>query len=147
MFAGKVTILNDVKKSFKALVPIIVLLIYTVIGTVIFMAIEGPNEKYEKEQLKQQREKLLEDTAYRLNTIKTMTPLQAYNHTISSLVRYRHVGVGEVRLNETRWSEFWGSLYFSMTVYTTIGYGNMVPMTTTGRVLTIIYGFIASQSL
>jgi hypothetical protein len=40
--------------------PIFVLLLFTVIGAVMFMLIEGPNEEYELEQLKRQREKLLE---------------------------------------------------------------------------------------
>jgi len=49
--------------------------------------------------------------------------------------------VHEINLNETKWT-IWGSIYFSMTVYTTIGYGNIVPITTTGRILTIIYALI-----
>ena len=56
--------------------PVLILLLYTVIGAIIFWLIEGPNEKYELEQLRREREKLLEDTAFRLNTIKSMTPLQ-----------------------------------------------------------------------
>jgi ABC-type microcin C transport system permease subunit YejE len=58
------------------------------------------------------------DAAFRLNTIKTMTPIQAYNHTISTLITYRD-SLGVSRLNETKWN-IWGAIYFSMTVYTTI---------------------------
>ncbi|KAH7722243.1 TWK-18 protein [Aphelenchoides avenae] len=71
-----------------------------------------------------------------------MSPIQAYNHTIATLVRYRdQLGVGPVNLNDTKWN-MWGAIYFSFTVYTTIGYGNITPGTNTGRVLTIIYAFI-----
>ncbi|CAK5090368.1 unnamed protein product [Meloidogyne enterolobii] len=90
------------------------------------MLIEGPNEEFELNKLKTQRELLL----------------KAYNHTINTLIYYREkLGVHEINLNETKWT-IWGSIYFSMTVYTTIGYGNIVPITTTGRILTIIYALI-----
>nr|CAD2187286.1 unnamed protein product [Meloidogyne enterolobii] len=106
------------------------------------MLIEGPNEEFELNKLKTQRDLLLKNTAYRLNTIKSMSPTRAYNHTINTLIYYREkLGVHEINLNETKWT-IWGSIYFSMTVYTTIGYGNIVPITTTGRILTIIYALI-----
>ncbi|KAL3072642.1 hypothetical protein niasHS_017616 [Heterodera schachtii] len=143
LIAGKAHILlTRFKHGFRSFVPILVLLVYTIIGALIFMLIEGPNEKYELEQLRQRRLKLLEDTAFRLNTIKSMTPLQAYNHTVTTLNNYRErLGISEVFMNQTKWT-IWGSIYFSMTVYTTIGYGNIVPATTSGRVLTIIYALI-----
>ncbi|VDO02873.1 unnamed protein product [Rodentolepis nana] len=40
------------------------------------------------------------------------------------------------------WS-FWGSLYYCITLFTTIGYGNVLPSTNTGRIVTICYGLIA----
>ncbi|KRY22857.1 Potassium channel subfamily K member 3, partial [Trichinella patagoniensis] len=36
------------------------------------------------------------------------------------------------------WS-FWSSVYYAVTVYTTIGYGDMTPSTTSGKILTMIY--------
>ncbi|KRZ80625.1 TWiK family of potassium channels protein 18 [Trichinella papuae] len=36
------------------------------------------------------------------------------------------------------WS-FWSSVYYAVTVYTTIGYGDMTPSTTPGKILTMIY--------
>uniref|UniRef100_A0A914KWH5 Potassium channel domain-containing protein n=1 Tax=Meloidogyne incognita TaxID=6306 RepID=A0A914KWH5_MELIC len=143
MIAGQVQgLLQKFKHDFKSLIPIFVLCVYTIIGAIIFMLIEGPNEEFELDKLKTQRELLLKNTAYRLNTIKSMSPTRAYNHTINTLIYYREkLGVHEINLNETKWT-IWGSIYFSMTVYTTIGYGNIVPITTTGRILTIIYALI-----
>ena len=141
MIAGKVHVLvHRFKHGFRSLLPVLILLMYTVVGAIIFWLIEGPNEEYELGKMKWEREKLLEDTAFKLNTIKSMTPLQAYNHTVATLVQYREK-LGVPAVNQTKWT-IWGSVYFAMTVYTTIGYGNIVPITTTGRVLTIIYALI-----
>ncbi|CAD5229143.1 unnamed protein product [Bursaphelenchus okinawaensis] len=135
-------LMGNVKQGVRSVLPVIILLVFTIVGAFMFLSVEGPNEKYQLEQLKMEREKLLEDTAFRLNTIKNMNPIQAYNHTIDTLVTYRNkLGVGEVHLNDTKWN-IWGSIYYAMTIYTTIGYGNITPATTTGRVLTIIYAFI-----
>lgn len=62
MIVGRVVlgVLTDIKHGARSIIPIFVLVFFTVIGALIFMAIEGPNEKYEMEQLKLYREKLLE---------------------------------------------------------------------------------------
>lgn len=59
-----------------------------------------------------------------------MTPIEAYNHTVDTLVHFRNeLGVNEIHLNETKWT-IWGSIYFSMTVYTTIGLVSFLIITT-----------------
>ncbi|KJH48769.1 Ion channel [Dictyocaulus viviparus] len=71
-----------------------------------------------------------------------MQPMAALNHTRKNLLRFQEkLGIDSVDVEETRWT-FWGAVFYCMTVYTTIGYGNVVPGTTAGRVLTILYAFV-----
>ncbi|VDM41195.1 unnamed protein product [Toxocara canis] len=135
-------LLAAIRDGVHALIPILLLLLYTVLGAMIFYYVEGPNERTELEALKRERAELLESTAYRLNNIRGMKPVRAYNHTVSTLELYRkRLGVSEVNLDDVKWS-WWGAVFYALTVYTTIGYGNIYPVTTAGRVITIIYAFI-----
>src|SRR6218665_1220904 len=44
--------------------------------------------------------------------------------------------------SEQRVWNFWQALFFCSTIFTTIGYGHVVPKTDAGRVASIIYAFI-----
>ncbi|CAJ0610306.1 unnamed protein product [Cylicocyclus nassatus] len=135
-------LLHSLQNQAKALLPLLFLILYTLLGALLFSELEGPNEQYELEVLKKQRHDLFENTVYRLNNVRGMQPLAALNHTRKNLLRFQEkLGVEEVNPEETRWT-FWGAVWYCMTVYTTIGYGNIVPVTTAGRVLTIFYAFI-----
>ncbi|XGW35785.1 hypothetical protein V3C99_019179 [Haemonchus contortus] len=126
----------------KALLPLLGLIFYTLLGAILFSELEGPNEQYEMEQLQKQRQELFENTVYRLNNVRAMQPMAALNHTRKSLLKFQEkLGIEPVNFEETRWN-FWGAVFYCMTVYTTIGYGNIVPATVPGRVLTILYAFI-----
>uniref|UniRef100_A0A0N4W0F4 Ion channel n=1 Tax=Haemonchus placei TaxID=6290 RepID=A0A0N4W0F4_HAEPC len=124
------------------LLPLLGLIFYTLLGAILFSELEGPNEQYEMEQLQKQRQELFENTVYRLNNVRAMQPMAALNHTRKSLLKFQEkLGIEPVNFEETRWN-FWGAVFYCMTVYTTIGYGNIVPATVPGRVLTILYAFI-----
>uniref|UniRef100_A0A914ZNI9 Potassium channel domain-containing protein n=1 Tax=Parascaris univalens TaxID=6257 RepID=A0A914ZNI9_PARUN len=135
-------ILQTIRHGIQALIPIFLLLLYTILGAVIFYYVESPNEQTELETLKRERAELLESTAYRLNDVRGMKPINAYNHTVSTLESYRKkLGVADIDEIERKWT-MWGAIFYALTVYTTIGYGNIYPVTTPGRVITIIYAFI-----
>ncbi|KAK0405851.1 hypothetical protein QR680_018235 [Steinernema hermaphroditum] len=135
-------LIDIAKTAIHALVPVLILAVFTLIGALIFYVIEGPNEKYELEQLQKQREHLLEETAFRLIRIQNQRGLDTYNYTVRTLENYREeLGVNAVNMSNVKWN-FWNSAYYAMTIYTTIGYGDIAPATTTGRIMTIIYAFI-----
>uniref|UniRef100_A0A914CQC7 Potassium channel domain-containing protein n=1 Tax=Acrobeloides nanus TaxID=290746 RepID=A0A914CQC7_9BILA len=122
LFAAQVSdFFTTLREGIRGLVPLFVLLIYTIIGALIFMSIEGPNEQFQLEQLKKERDQLLENTTVKLNIIKRRESKIAKNYTEHILIEYRDaLGVGEVNLNDTKW-DIWGSIYYSMCIYTTIG--------------------------
>lgn len=63
----------------------------------------------------------LQDTAFKLYKIRGGNPSRIYNRTIRALKIFsQQLGVTELNINNTKWTLL-GSIYYSVTVYTTIG--------------------------
>ncbi|ESN89916.1 hypothetical protein HELRODRAFT_116717 [Helobdella robusta] len=129
-------------------------ILYSVMGGILFKAIEGPSEKKVKEIMRFK----WDDTAGEIMNLAIHLNIPTMNHTQFAdiiknvLYRYQEVIVMAVK-NEgfngkfgsdessIQWS-FAGSLLYAVTVITTIGYGHVVPKTPVGRLVTILYALL-----
>ncbi|XP_052227302.1 TWiK family of potassium channels protein 18-like isoform X2 [Dreissena polymorpha] len=133
-------------KGARSLVGLILLLlIYTCIGAGLFMAIESRNEKKYKQNITAIRNNMVDKLMQKYNTAQDVVTWKSQARVM--LIEYeasiRDAIKNDVTSDSTVevWT-FWSGLFFSWTVYTTIGYGNIAPVTDFGRLLTIVYASI-----
>ncbi|VDL66526.1 unnamed protein product [Nippostrongylus brasiliensis] len=50
------------------------------------------------------------------------------------------LSVEEPMMRDSKWN-LWGGVYYAASLYTTIGYGNFFPRTTSGRIISMLYAF------
>uniref|UniRef100_A0A1I8AMK7 TWiK family of potassium channels protein 7 n=1 Tax=Steinernema glaseri TaxID=37863 RepID=A0A1I8AMK7_9BILA len=131
--------------GLKHLILIFVLLFYTFFGAFLFLVIEGPTQKRMKDNISRNRSvfvtslmsELFNNSDY-LVYIKGRTTNRIEEHLLQSFQRY------ETQL-DIRWSDqkmewdYWNAILFAGTICTTIGYGHIYPITTPGRLLTVVY--------
>ncbi|KER30869.1 hypothetical protein T265_02796 [Opisthorchis viverrini] len=132
---------------FNSLPGLIVILAFiTLFGALLFQRIEGPHERHSRIHVSKTRQKIF--------VLAQQLAKKGANADWSKLVaqvdRYREKlyeswqsGTDELTIDvPTKWS-LWGSVYYCFTLFTTIGYGDVFPSTTIGKLLTLVYGMIA----
>ncbi|CAD5216805.1 unnamed protein product [Bursaphelenchus okinawaensis] len=138
----------------------ILLLLYLLVGAAIFQRIEGPNELIVKQKeisrirtLKHRYQESVwnlthnPDTVFSKNTFNALGEEYFEKLIIAVFSSYRNQFVTEVHLlnktseDDNLWT-YRNSVFFATTVITTIGYGHLVPVTSTGRIVCIVFALI-----
>lgn len=119
---------------------------YTIAGAVLFIYIEGGTTPQEVGRVIRMRN-LTAATLWELTSkenifseklwkAKVRDILETYQENVVLAIKDGYDGV-----DGTKWS-FAGAFLYSLTVITTIGYGNIYPRTTWGKIATIVYAII-----
>ncbi|KAK5645044.1 hypothetical protein RI129_006344 [Pyrocoelia pectoralis] len=136
-----------------------ILILYTVGGALMFVAIEGSKEKVKEEFLSEDKamvnlkigrhefmrdlknySKILLDKADEEWDLKVIKKLQDYETFIVDV--YQNFTIFTSSRNDPISWTFFNAIVFCGTLYTTIGYGHMFPTTTIGMAVTIVYALI-----
>lgn len=130
--------------GLRHIIPVLILAAYSFAGAAVVYHYEYINEVETKTIAKlhtdNTREQLIRNlTQIILGTSELSDSL--LNETRQLLISYDKAETKYVDVNLIRW-DFWSALFFTVTIYTTIGYGNLSPVTTEGRLFTIFYAVI-----
>lgn len=126
---------------FSHVLLLMFLAVYACFGAYIFISFEAPSEQWEKQLIIDTRFKIVNES-YDVAKEKDRDDFvdlfrNKFEDYERLLNRACQSGMTSSSL-DNQWT-FWGALFYSMTVFTTIGYGHLTPITFAGRVATMIY--------
>ncbi|VDI69717.1 potassium channel subfamily K, invertebrate [Mytilus galloprovincialis] len=124
---------------------------YSIFGAIIFQSLEQGNEKQSRIITTNLRKETLNDlwnTTYLPDIFEKPNWTGRVENTLRLFEKQIYIattqlgwdGISDEAVGELHWS-FTGSLLYSVTVITTIGYGHITPKTAWGRIVTMIYAF------
>ncbi|XP_077346384.1 potassium channel subfamily K member 5 [Lithobates pipiens] len=108
------------------------IIFYLSIGAAIFQVLEEPNWKQATKDFDESKTKILEKY-----TCLTLRDLEDILETVSNAAGQGVTITGNATFNNWNWAN---AVIFAATVITTIGYGNIAPKTSPGRLFCIFYG-------
>jgi len=129
------------EKWFSHVLLLLFLAVYACFGAYIFISFEAPTEQWEKQLIIDTRQRIVNES---WDEAKVKSREDYYVLFKGKFEDYERLlnrayasGMTSVSM-ENQWT-FWGALFYSMTVFTTIGYGHLTPITFAGRVATMVY--------
>ncbi|XP_073412391.1 potassium channel subfamily K member 5 [Dendrobates tinctorius] len=108
------------------------IIFYLSIGAAIFHVLEEPNWKQATKEYDESKTKILDKY-----TCLTLRDLEEILETVSNAAGQGVTITGNTTFNNWNWAN---AVIFAATVITTIGYGNIAPKTSAGRLFCIFYG-------
>uniref|UniRef100_A0A914DMQ2 Potassium channel domain-containing protein n=1 Tax=Acrobeloides nanus TaxID=290746 RepID=A0A914DMQ2_9BILA len=140
---GKLKFYYD-KYNLRHYVPVLLLIIYSIVGALLFYLIEHDHEQELFRKEKEMLESLRNDTLRQLQAIMSNSRKSEETKLLSSndiLLAYEKQ-LNKIKLPEALEWDMWGAFFYVGTVFTTIGYGNITARTTGGQALSILYAII-----
>uniref|UniRef100_A0A158P7R5 Ion_trans_2 domain-containing protein n=1 Tax=Angiostrongylus cantonensis TaxID=6313 RepID=A0A158P7R5_ANGCA len=138
--------LRDLYKRYhiKHLFPLMFIMLYMVLGSVLFYFLEFSTDQASKDQqysvyirerelLRRRMDEIFLDQAAKRREVRF--------RFIDDAVDYFEKQIGFSITNESQWS-LMSAMYYSGTLFTTIGYGDIVCVTVAGRIMTVIYSCV-----
>ncbi|XP_014262454.1 potassium channel subfamily K member 15 [Cimex lectularius] len=117
---------------------------YSIVGAFTFISIEGKHERSEAEQVETLRRDCVEELWKLLNEENVFNKTR-WLERASGIIKDFQFGFAQAvkkgydeRPSEEIWS-FPAALMFCLSVFTMIGYGNLVPKTKSGKAATVVY--------
>lgn len=129
---------------------IILLVCYAFIGAVIFLALERDAAAAEAVKRASVKDEFLNELVRLSFSIRSEEEQELANITIMKFLHGYEISRREGDFNETHnatstdvmeWN-LYTALFFCGTIFTTVGYGNIVPVTEWGRIVTMMYAAI-----
>ncbi|KRZ95872.1 Potassium channel subfamily K member 3, partial [Trichinella sp. T8] len=144
------------------LLSFVLLIVYTLIGGAVFYALESDQQEQQHSNItvanlneKNEQARRMLDHLRKVFALKmwkvgrhagTMSTKftrsrdiwKWYEQNVDNVTEFCKSTNQQPNKTAVDWS-FWSSVYYAVTVYTTIGYGDMTPSTTSGKILTMIY--------
>lgn len=117
---------------------------YALIGAAMFQSIESKRNNTEKGEIDKLREELAVDLWLVIENINLLNNSAFVSNTSELLMDYQnkftdYVRKGYQEANSDQLWSFPASLMFCLSVFSMIGYGNLVPKTVWGKVMTMVY--------